>query len=117
LREALAVDVLAGDDPGQEMRLLLRRAVHDDRGPDEALAHSAHDPGNASAVELLVEHGYPHGVQSLAAELLRPLRADVPCLLKLLSPLGVGRVPGRLGRALAAVAAGGDDVVPVDELG
>ena len=47
LGESLAVDVLAGDDPGQEVRPLLGRAVHDDGRADQALAHAAPDPRQA----------------------------------------------------------------------
>ena len=76
--EALAVHVLAGDDPGQEVCLLLRRAVHHDGRPDQPLAHAAGHPGHAGPVELLVQHGAAHRVHALPAELLRPLRADQP---------------------------------------
>ena len=40
LGEALAVAVGAVDDPRQEVGLLLVGAVHDDRRPDEPLAHA-----------------------------------------------------------------------------
>ena len=117
LGEALAVHVLAGDDPGQEVGLLLGRAVHDDRGADQALAHAADDARYARPVQLLVEDRDADGVQALAAELLRPLRADEALLLQFRFPLRVGRMLHRVGAALAAVAAGGDDVVPVGEIG
>src|SRR6202012_4566464 len=69
LGEALAVDVLAGDDPGQEVRLLLRGAMRDDGRPGQALAHAPVAPGHARAVEFLVQHGDPDPVEALAAVL------------------------------------------------
>ena len=99
------------------MRLLLGRAMHDDRRADQALAHTADHPRHARPVQLLVEDRDSCGVQALAAELLRPLRADEPGLGQLALPLPVERVSHRPGPQLTAVATCGDDVVPVSELG
>ena len=117
LGEALAVHVLAGDDPGQEVRPLLGRAVHDDGRADQGLAHAAAHPRHARPVELLVEHGESHRVQALPAELFRPLRADQPLGLQLGRPLRVGGVGHGPGELAAAPAAGRHDHVPVEEAG
>jgi hypothetical protein len=117
LGEALAVHVLAGDDPGQEVLLLLRSAVHDDGRPDQGFTHATGHPGHAGPVELLVEDGHPHRVHALAAELLRPLRADQLFLLQLDHPLGVSGVAGRGGDLLSCAAARGGRHVPVDQAG
>jgi hypothetical protein len=113
--EALAVHVLAGDDPGQEIRPLLGRAVHDDGRADEGLAHAAGHPGQARPVELLVKHGDVHRVHALPAGLLRPLRADQPPLLQLGRPFGVDGVGLRRGQPGVASATPGQGHAPVGQ--
>ena len=118
LGEALAVHVLAGDDPRQEVRLLLRRAVHDDRRADQALAHAADDPRHAGPVQLLVEDRDADGVQARRRRTPRGHCGQIS--LASASSRSHCAYSGALHRAgppLAAVAAGGDDVVPVGELG
>ena len=48
----LAVDVVTRDDPRQEVLTLLRRPVHDDRRPDERLAHPPSHRRNAGPAQL-----------------------------------------------------------------
>jgi len=61
----LAVNVLAGDDPGQEMGLLPGRAVRQDRWPDEPLAHAWFDPGYTGSAAFLGEDEHLHEVNPL----------------------------------------------------
>ena len=110
LGEALAVDILTRDDPGQEVGLLLWRAVHDDRRTDQPLTHAAHHPRHPGPVQLLVEDRDAYRVEPPAAELLRPVRADEPGVSQLAFPLGVEGVLGLLGP-------GEQDVVPVAPVG
>ena len=110
--------VLAGDDPGQEVRPLLRRSVHDDRRADQRLAHAAHDP----------RHARPGGTPRSA-----PPGAPRPCPGRRTPPATAGRSAGPRraarshsrvgglrrggGELLAAVPADGGGRVPVGQLG
>ena len=117
LGESLAVHVLAGDDPRQEVRALLGGAVHDDRRADQGLAHAAPYPWQPGLVELLVQHREPDAVHALAAELLRPLRADQPGVGEPALPLRVLRLRGRPGQFGALVPAGRRRDGPVGQPG
>src|SRR5690606_216867 len=116
LGEALAVDVLGGDDPGQEVLLLLLGAVHHDRRADHVLAEPPADAGQARARQLLAEDRVLHRREPPAAEALGPLGADPPAFQQAPVPL---RVAGVGLRALPrrAVAAGHRRGRPVDQLG
>ncbi len=105
LGEALAVDVLAADDAGQEVLALFVGAVHDHRRADQGLAHAADHPRYPGPVELLVQHRDPHRVQALAAELGRPVRADEPGVGQRVLPLRVGGMPQRFGQPRLPVTA------------
>ena len=117
LGEALAVDVLAADDAGQEVRALFLAAVHDHRGTDQGLAHAADHSRDPGRVELLVQHRDPHRVQALAAELGRPLRTDQPGVGQRALPLRVGGMPQGFGQLRRPVTAGNRRHPPVNEAG
>src|SRR5262249_46745156 len=89
LGEALTVDVLAGDDLGQEVGLLLGGPVHDDRRPGQALAHAARYPRQAGPVQFLVQDRDSYRIQAAAAVLRRPAGADQPGVQAGVLPLRV----------------------------
>ena len=117
LGKALAVNVVSGDDPREEVRLLLGRAVHDDGRPDQSLAHPAADSRHARTAELLVEYGQADGIHVLPAAVLRPLRANEPPGSELGFPLSVGGVVQRRDHSGAAPGAAGGGHIPVEHPG
>jgi hypothetical protein len=99
----LAVDVIAGHDPGQEVGHLLGRAVRQDGRPDEPLAHASLDPRDARAHALLGEHQHLDRREPASAVLDRPAGADQVRVREPALPLLVLRAGERLRAVIEAV--------------
>src|SRR5437588_740743 len=118
LREALAPDLLGGEDL-RKMRLLLRvRAVGHDRRPGHPEPDHADVGGRLRARHLLVEDRLEAVGRAGAAVIRRPGQARVAGLVKLAAPLAAESVAVAIGAASPAPSLVGQvRVEPVAQLG
>ena len=102
LREALAPDLVGREDRLEVARLLLLRAVRDDRRPGHVEADHADMGRSLHRGELLVEDRLEAVGRTRAAVLLRPGQPCVAGLVQLAAPLADEGILEPLGAAAAA---------------
>ena len=106
LREALAPDLVGGEERLEVARLLLLGAVRDDRRPGHAEADHADVGRSLRRGELFVEDRLEAVRRARAAVLLRPGQARVAGLVELAAPLAHERIVEPLRAAATAALVG-----------